>query len=49
MQVPNVLLSGNHKEINEWKFNNSLERTMKNRPDLLKRFYIIFIQFLFYI
>lgn len=49
MQVPNVLLSGNHKEINEWKFNNSLERTIKNRPDLFKKFYITFIQFLFYI
>ena len=33
--VPNVLLSGNHKVINEWRRKESLLRTKKYRPDLL--------------
>ena len=36
MKVPDVLLSGNHKQINEWKIKESLRRTMKRRPDLLE-------------
>jgi len=32
--VPPVLLSGNHKAIDQWKHEQSLERTRKNRPDL---------------
>ena len=36
MKVPNVLLSGNHKAIAEWRMKASLERTRKRRPDLLK-------------
>jgi len=36
LSVPEVLLSGNFKLIDEWKMNLSLERTKKNRPDLLK-------------
>lgn len=36
MEVPKVLLSGNHKEIEEWKFQQSLEKTKKLRPDMLK-------------
>lgn len=36
-KVPEVLLSGNHKSIEIWKKSSSLERTKKNRPDLLKR------------
>jgi tRNA (guanine37-N1)-methyltransferase len=35
-QVPEVLLSGNHKKIDEYRHQKSLELTMKNRPDLLK-------------
>lgn len=35
-KVPEVLLSGNPALINEWEFNQSLERTKKLRPDLLK-------------
>lgn len=38
MKVPDVLLSGNHKKISEWKIEQSLERTKKRRPDLLKNF-----------
>lgn len=34
-KVPDVLLSGNHKAIEEWRLKQSLERTKKLRPDLL--------------
>lgn len=34
-KVPKVLLSGNHKKIAEWRKKKSLERTKKQRPDLL--------------
>ncbi len=36
MTVPNVLLSGHHKAINEWRLEESLRRTKQLRPDLLK-------------
>ncbi len=36
MEVPEVLLSGNHKKIKEWRDKMSLEVTRKKRPDLLK-------------
>ena len=35
MKVPEVLLSGDHGKIAEWRKEQSLERTKKNRPDLL--------------
>ena len=35
--VPDVLLSGHHEKIKEWRNNKSLEKTKKNRPDLLNR------------
>ena len=34
--VPEVLLSGHHEEIQRWRHEQSLERTRRNRPDLLK-------------
>ncbi len=34
MKVPAVFLSGNHKAIEQWKMEQSLERTKANRPDL---------------
>ena len=34
-RVPEVLLSGNQAKIDEWKHNQSIERTMRLRPDLL--------------
>lgn len=37
LKVPEVLLSGNHKKIEEWRRKESLERTKKRRPDLLKK------------
>ncbi len=36
VEVPEVLISGNHKKIDEWRKQNSLEITKKRRPDLLK-------------
>ena len=36
MKVPEVLISGNHKKIDEWRAEKALEITRKNRPDLLK-------------
>ena len=35
LKVPDVLLSGNHKEIEKYRHEKSLEITKKNRPDLL--------------
>ena len=37
VKVPNVLLSGNHKEIQKWRKVQSLVETKKIRPDLLER------------
>ena len=36
-QVPEVLLSGNHAKINEWRKEKSLEITKERRPDLLEK------------
>ncbi|MFC7392530.1 tRNA (guanosine(37)-N1)-methyltransferase TrmD [Scopulibacillus cellulosilyticus] len=36
MKVPDVLLSGNHKLIEEWRHKESLRRTLLRRPDLLE-------------
>jgi len=35
LEVPSVLLSGHHAEIEKWRHEQSLKRTKKNRPDLL--------------
>lgn len=35
MKVPDVLLSGNHAEIEAWRHKQALERTKRRRPDLL--------------
>lgn len=35
MEVPEVLLSGHHAEIEKWRKEQSVARTKKNRPDLL--------------
>ena len=37
MKVPEVLLSGNHAEIERWRQAKALESTIKKRPDLLKK------------
>ncbi len=36
-KVPEILLSGNHQEIDKWRKEKSLEITKKNRPDLLEK------------
>lgn len=36
MEVPEILLSGNHKKIEEWRKEQAMERTQLRRPDLLK-------------
>ncbi len=35
--VPEVLTSGNHKKIDEWRLKQSLQRTLKRRPELLDK------------
>ncbi len=37
MRVPEVLLSGNHHEIEKWRESMALKNTRKRRPDLLAR------------
>ena len=37
VEVPRVLLSGNHEEIKQWRQNQSNERTQRLRPDLLEK------------
>ena len=37
MKVPDVLISGNHKEIELWREKQMLKRTFKRRQDLIKR------------
>lgn len=36
-KVPEVLLSGNHKKINDYRFKESIRKTVLNRPDLLEK------------
>lgn len=36
LEVPGVLISGNHKKIDEWRRRESLRLTYKRRPELLK-------------
>ena len=36
MKVPEVLTSGNHQKIREWRMKESLRRTLERRPDLLE-------------
>ena len=38
MQVPEVLLSGNHQEIAKWRRKQSIMRTFERRPDLFDKF-----------
>ena len=36
-KVPEVLISGNHQNIDRWRRNKSLEETFKKRPELLEK------------
>ena len=38
LEVPEVLMSGNHKLIEKWRREKALERTKERRPDLYKRY-----------
>ncbi len=38
LKVPDVLLNGNHKEINEFRLQKSVERTKSRRPDLYSKY-----------
>lgn len=35
LSVPEILLSGNHQEVEKWRMQNRIERTKARRPDLL--------------
>lgn len=36
LKVPEILMSGNHAKIDQWRMEQSLQRTKERRPDLLK-------------
>lgn len=38
LEVPAVLLSGDHKKIREWRLNKSIEKTKRVRPDLYNKY-----------
>ena len=35
MKVPEVLLSGNHENIRKWRLKKRIQKTLRNRPDLI--------------
>ena len=37
MNVPSVLLSGNHKEIKKWRYDQKVKRTFERRKDYIFR------------
>jgi tRNA (guanine37-N1)-methyltransferase len=39
LQVPDILLSGNHAKIAEWRLQQSIEKTKLVRPDLYKKYF----------
>ncbi|MEN7550897.1 tRNA (guanosine(37)-N1)-methyltransferase TrmD [Rapidithrix thailandica] len=38
MKVPDILLSGNDAKIEDWRFQQALDRTKEKRPDLYKKY-----------
>ena len=38
VKVPDVLISGHHEKINEWRRAEALRLTKENRPDILEKF-----------
>lgn len=38
LKVPDILLSGNHQKIEQWRHEESLKRTFERRPDLLENY-----------
>ena len=39
-KVPAILLSGDHKKVDEWRLEQSIERTKERRPDLFEKWII---------
>jgi tRNA (guanine37-N1)-methyltransferase len=37
-QIPSILLSGHEKEIEKWRHEQAISRTIKRRPDLYKKY-----------
>jgi hypothetical protein len=37
MKVPDILLSGDHKRIDEWRLNEAIKKTEEKRPDLIRK------------
>ena len=37
MTVPDVLFSGDHKKIQDWRRRQALEKTWRLRPDMIER------------
>jgi tRNA (guanine37-N1)-methyltransferase len=37
MKVPEVLLSGHHEQIRLWRLEKRVEKTLKQRPELIER------------
>lgn len=37
MAVPQVLMGGNHEQIRKWRREKALQKTLRNRPDLIER------------
>ena len=40
-QVPEILLSGNQKKINDWRLEEAKKRTMERRPDLFDQYFVL--------
>ena len=38
LKVPDILISGDHKKVSNWKLEQSIEITKKNRPDLFEKY-----------
>ena len=38
MVIPEILKTGNHKKISDWRLKKSIEKTKKVRPELYKLF-----------
>jgi tRNA (guanine37-N1)-methyltransferase len=38
MKVPNILMSGDHKKIEDWRLKKRIERTKQRRPDLYNKY-----------
>lgn len=36
MKVPDILLSGHHENIRKWRLRKGIEKTLRNRPDLIE-------------